>query len=140
LIGIQLLAHKIDTIDSRLSTVPELKQHGQLGFNNISYDYDGKVSRSLLYWHANYQVYESFALRLALLYLNSEGITLKKSASNPEYLQLGKAVFPRFESNNGAYIGADGRGYKLYLIFLNPVVKIHVANLIVIIRDIWKLY
>ncbi|MEO3703816.1 CHASE2 domain-containing protein [Trichormus azollae] len=120
LIGIQLLAHKIDSIDSRLSTVPELKQHVQLGFNNVSYDYDGKVRSSLLYWHANYQVYESFALRLAFLYLNSEGITLKRSASNPEHLQLGKAVFPRFESNNGAYIGADARGYKIVYNFPKP--------------------
>jgi CHASE2 domain-containing sensor protein len=117
LIGIELLAHKID---SKVSPAPELKQHGQVAFNNVLYDHDGKVRCSLLYWHANDQVYESSALRLALLYLNSEGITPKKSASNPEYLQLGKAVFPRFQSNNGAYIGAHGRGYQIVSNFPKP--------------------
>lgn len=117
LIGIELLANKID---SRVSPAPELKQRGQVGFNNVLYDLDGKVRRSLLYWHEDEQVYESFALKLALLYLNSEGITPKKSASNPEYLQLGKAVFTRFESNNGAYIGADARGYQILSNFPKP--------------------
>ncbi|WP_413172715.1 CHASE2 domain-containing protein [Anabaena azotica] len=117
LIGIELLAHKIDT---KVSPAPELKQRGQVGFNNVLYDLDGKVRRSLLYWHEDDEVYESFALKLALLYLNAEGITPKKSARNPEYLQLGKAVFTRFESNNGAYIGADARGYQILSNFPKP--------------------
>jgi diguanylate cyclase (GGDEF)-like protein/PAS domain S-box-containing protein len=77
------------------------------------YDADGKVRRSLLYWHIDHQTHESFALKLALLYLKSEGITPKKAKSNPEYLQLGRAKFRRFQPNDGGYVGADNRGYQI---------------------------
>ncbi|MBK1988781.1 CHASE2 domain-containing protein [Sphaerospermopsis aphanizomenoides BCCUSP55] len=117
LIGIELLANNKN---SRVFPAPKLKQLGQVGFNNVLYDPDGKVRRSLLYWHSNNQAYESLALKLAVLYLKSEGITPQKSASNPEYLQLGKAIFTRFESNNGAYVGSDARGYQILSNFPKP--------------------
>ncbi|MBD2292172.1 CHASE2 domain-containing protein [Anabaena sphaerica FACHB-251] len=117
LIGIELLT---TNKENRVLPAPELKQRDQVGFNNVLYDPDGKVRRSLLYMHINNQAYQSFALKLALLYLKSEGITPKKSVSNPEYLQLGKAVFTRFESNNGAYVNADARGYQILSNFPKP--------------------
>ncbi|MEA5577548.1 CHASE2 domain-containing protein [Anabaena sp. UHCC 0451] len=117
LIGIEMLT---TNKNNRVLPAPELKQNDQVGFNNVLYDADGKVRRSLLYLHVNNQAYQSFALKLALLYLKSEGITPKKSASHPEYLQLGKAVFTRFESNDGAYVGADARGYQILANFPKP--------------------
>ncbi|MEH2168221.1 MAG: CHASE2 domain-containing protein [Nostoc sp.] len=116
LIGIELLAN-----DKNFSVPPPLGlNQDQVGFNNVLYDLDGKVRRSLLYWHVDNQVHESFALKLALLYLKSKGITPKKAKSNPEYLQLGKAVFTRFEANDGAYVGADNRGYQILSNFPKP--------------------
>ncbi|MCL6753632.1 CHASE2 domain-containing protein [Nostoc sp. CCCryo 231-06] len=117
LIGIKLL-----TSDKNLNVLPplELDQQDQVGFNNVLYDLDGKVRRSLLYWHVNNQVHESFALKLALLYLNSKNITPTKAKNNPEYLQLGKAVFTRFQANDGAYVGADDKGYQILSNFPKP--------------------
>ncbi|TAF07237.1 MAG: CHASE2 domain-containing protein [Nostocales cyanobacterium] len=117
LIGIELLNTKKN---NRVLPAKELRDLNQVGFNNVLYDPDGKVRRSLLYLHVNNQASQSFALKLALLYLKSEGITPQKYASNPEYLQLGKAVFTRFESNNGAYVGADARGYQILSNFPKP--------------------
>ncbi|MCC5617848.1 CHASE2 domain-containing protein, partial [Nostoc sp. CHAB 5836] len=118
LIGIELLANEKN---KNLSVLPPLGlNHGQVGFNNVLYDIDGKVRRSLLYWHVKNQVHESFALKLALLYLKSKGITPTKAKSNPEYLQLGKAAFTRFEANDGAYVGADARGYQILANFPKP--------------------
>ncbi|MFN6475248.1 CHASE2 domain-containing protein [Nostoc sp. DedQUE07] len=109
LIGIELLGN-----DKNFSVSPPLGLNpDRVGFNNVLYDLDGKVRRSLLYWHVKNEVHESFALKLALLYLKSKGITPTKAKSNPEYLQLGKAVFTRFEANDGAYVGADDRGYQI---------------------------
>ncbi|MCC5598665.1 CHASE2 domain-containing protein [Nostoc favosum] len=116
LIGIELLAN-----DKNVNVSPPLGlNQDQVGFNNVLYDLDGKVRRSLLYWHVNNQVHESFALKLALLYLKSENITPTKAKNNPEYLQLGKAVFTRFQANDGAYVGADARGYQILTNFPKP--------------------
>ena len=116
LIGIELLTNV-----KNVNVSPPLGlNQDQVGFNNVLYDLDGKVRRSLLYWHVNNQVHESFSLKLALLYLKSENITPIKAKSNPEYLQLGKAVFTRFEANDGAYVGADTRGYQILSNFPKP--------------------
>ncbi|WP_026100297.1 CHASE2 domain-containing protein [Fortiea contorta] len=120
LIGIEQLANNKNT---NVSPPPVLNQLDQVGFNNVLYDPDGKIRRSLLYWHINNQAHESFALKLALLYLKSHDIVPKTAASNPEYLQLGKAVFTRFRSTDGAYVGADARGYQILSNFPKPLCR-----------------
>ncbi|MGI2905347.1 CHASE2 domain-containing protein [Tolypothrix sp. VBCCA 56010] len=121
LVGIELLGHNKNTI---VSAPRELSDRDQVGFNNVVLDGDGKIRRSLLYSHdINSKSHESFALKLALLYLKNEGITPKKAASNHKYLQLGKAVFHRFEANHGAYVEADARGYQILSNFPKPACK-----------------
>ncbi|MBW4613082.1 MAG: CHASE2 domain-containing protein [Desmonostoc vinosum HA7617-LM4] len=122
LIGIELLKNNgLATDNKNAGVLPPLGlRQEQVGFNNVLYDPDGKIRRSLLYWHVKNQAHESFALKLALLYLKSEGITPKKAASNPRYLQLGKAVFTRFEANHGAYVQADAKGYQILSNFPKP--------------------
>ncbi|MBU7587138.1 MAG: CHASE2 domain-containing protein [Nostoc sp. TH1S01] len=116
LIGIELLTQNKNT---RVS--PPLKLNPQqVGFNNLLYDPDGKVRRNLLYLHMNNQHYESFALKLALLYLQAENITPQKAAQNLDYLRLGKAVFTPFRANDGGYVRADDRGYQILANFPKP--------------------
>jgi diguanylate cyclase (GGDEF)-like protein/PAS domain S-box-containing protein len=117
LIGIELLGKNNGT---RVLPPPVLSDRNQVGFNNVLFDADGRIRRSLLYWHVDRQRYESFALKLALLYLQPEGITPKKAASNPNYLQLGKAVFRPFQPHDGGYVGADARGYQILSNFPKP--------------------
>ncbi|MBE9005670.1 CHASE2 domain-containing protein [Fortiea sp. LEGE XX443] len=116
LIGIELL-----TQNKHTRVPPPLKlNHKQVGFNNVLYDPDGKVRRSLLYLHMGNQHYESFALKLALLYLQSEGITPQKATEKLDYLRLGKAVFTRFRANDGGYIKVDDKGYQILANFPKP--------------------
>ncbi|QLE54547.1 CHASE2 domain-containing protein [Nostoc sp. TCL26-01] len=115
LIGTQLLGHNQNY---QVPPPPGLKPE-QIGFNNLLYDPDGKVRRSLLYWHTGKEAHESFALKLALLYLKTEGI-FPKAATNSEYLRLGKAVFTRFQENDGAYVRADAKGYQILSNFPKP--------------------
>ncbi|WP_172641492.1 CHASE2 domain-containing protein [Nostoc sp. PCC 7107] len=106
-----------DTIDSSpVNASPVLQQRHQVGSNDLPIDGDGRIRRGLLYVNLkNDEVLESFALKLALLYLKPEGITEKPWANNPNYLQLGKGIFPIFESNDGSYIRANAGSYQVLI-------------------------
>jgi CHASE2 domain-containing sensor protein len=86
-----------------------LSQRQQVGFNNVVVDADGKVRRSLLYWHVDGEAHKSFALQLALVYLKAEGITPKKAQSNPQYLQLGRVSFALSRQMTAAMCGRTQR-------------------------------
>ncbi len=93
---------------------PPVLDKNRIGFNNVVIDADSKVRRTLLYaWPGDGKTHESFALKLALLYLEREGISAEPAAANPKYLQLGKGVFQPFQPNDGAYVRADSRGYQI---------------------------
>ena len=96
---------------------PVLKNTDQVGFNDIPIDPDGIVRRGLLMMDDGDRTLYSFSLRQALLYLQAEGITPQPDPSNPEHLRLGKTTLRPFESNDGAYVGADARGYQILLDF-----------------------
>jgi diguanylate cyclase (GGDEF)-like protein/PAS domain S-box-containing protein len=108
LIGIEKLE---DQYSAAVLPPPILNQQ-RVGFNNVILDADGKVRRSLLYWTTQNKTHESFALKLALGYLASEGIS-PQPAQNPNYLQLGQSVFPCFKRNDGGYAQADDGGYQI---------------------------
>ena len=116
LIGIELLS---DSQNSRVDPPPILSDRHQVGVNNTIRDADGKVRRGLLYAHLNKTKYESFALKLARLYLRKENI-VPKNAKNSKYLQLGKAKFLRFQKNDGGYVNADDGGYQFLSNFPKP--------------------
>ncbi|MBD2774675.1 CHASE2 domain-containing protein [Iningainema tapete] len=110
LVGIELMSS-----NKNVSVLPPpiLGKLERVGFNNVLFDADGKIRRNLLYSHFDHQVHISFSLKLALLYLKTQGITLKQSTSNPNYLQLGKAVFKRLQPHDGAYVKLDNTGYQI---------------------------
>lgn len=91
----------------------------RVGFNNIVHDSDDKVRRGLLYFFVEGQeeARQSFALVLALKYLQDEGILPNQASDHSGALQLGNTVFPRFTSDDGGYTHADDGGYQ---ILLNP--------------------
>jgi diguanylate cyclase (GGDEF)-like protein/PAS domain S-box-containing protein len=117
LVGIEKLSQNED----KQVRPPLSLNRKQVGFNNLVLDSDGKVRRNLLYLHVKKQPYESFGLKLAQLYLKQEGILPQRAASNPEYLQMGKAVFRRFKSDDGSYIGADDKGTQILANFPKPI-------------------
>jgi len=92
-----------------------LKNPEQLGFNDILVDRGGIVRRGLLFLDDGKNVYYSFALRLALLYLQAEGIAPQADKSNPQHIRLGKISIRPLQPNEGGYVGADDRGYQFLL-------------------------
>jgi adenylate cyclase len=114
LIGIQKIYQGGNS--TGINPSPELKALNQIGANDLPLDGDGRIRRGLLYiddFHGN--TVESFALKLALFYLKKDGIIDKAADSNPNYLQLGKTVYRRFEANDGGYVNTDASGYQLQL-------------------------
>lgn len=106
-----------------------LTQRNQVGFNNLVFDLDGKVRREILYWWANGKQHTSLALTLALAYLQAEGITEQAATTNPSYLQLGNAVFQRFEPNTGSYVTGDAGGYQILANLRGPAKRFSIISL-----------
>jgi diguanylate cyclase (GGDEF)-like protein/PAS domain S-box-containing protein len=119
LVGIELLSN--NDKNTSVAPPPILSDLDRVGFNNVIYDADGKIRRSILYWHVKDVPHVSFSLKLALLYLKTEGIFPQKAKSDGHSLQLGNAIFKRFQSRDGGYVGADDRGYQIVSNF--PKVK-----------------
>ena len=117
LIGIERME---DQFTPGISAPPVLKTREQFGFNNVVPDIDNKVRRSLLYWHVDGKQYTSFALKLALVYLEQEGIHPHSAKVNPDYLQLGQVVLRPIKGNTGSYVRLDHKGYQIPVNFRDP--------------------
>ncbi|MGL5063050.1 MAG: CHASE2 domain-containing protein [Microcoleus sp.] len=118
IVGIELMPD-----ESRIGVRPPpvLEKLDRIGFNNVVVDADGKVRRTLLYsWPGDGKTHQSFSLKIALLYLESDGIIPEAAKVNSKYLQLGKGVFPRLEPNDGAYVRSDTRGYQILASLRGP--------------------
>jgi len=87
----------------------------RIGFNDIPIDEDGIVRRSLLFASTQEDTFFSFALRLALFYLEQEGIRPQPTARDVNVMQLGSVEFPPLERTSGAYEHLDDRGYQILL-------------------------
>ncbi len=106
-----------DGVSDGIPPSPVLKHTDQVGFNDILVDPGGIVRRGLLFLDDGEKTAYSFALRLALLYLQAEGIMPQPNPSNPQHIRLGQTTIRPFETNDGGYIGADARGYQFLLDF-----------------------
>ena len=112
LIGIEKL------VGSQVAPPPVLAQLGQVALADQILDGDGKVRRALLSVRSpKVGLRFSLGLRLALRYLEAEGITPQPLSHNRYVMQLGKAVLVPFRSNYGGYIRADAGGYQILLNF-----------------------
>jgi adenylate cyclase len=96
---------------------PVLAHTAQVGFSDILVDRGGIVRRGLLFLDDGETVAYAFALRLALLYLQAEGIEPQPDASNPQHIRLGRTVIRPLARNDGGYVGADVSGYQFLLDF-----------------------
>lgn len=114
---------------------PPLIKNNQFGFNNQVVDPDGKIRLSLLYGRVDGTVHTSFALQLALKYLQAQGIKPQEASGNSLYLQLGKGVFRRFRPDDGGYVRADAGGYQILSNFRGPVGSFRTVSLTDVLED-----
>ncbi|MEB3292782.1 MAG: CHASE2 domain-containing protein, partial [Synechococcales bacterium] len=110
---------------------PILRDRGQVGLNDVIVDGDGKIRRNLLSVGEQGQNIPALGVKLALLYLQQQGLTpqeigsqdlssfhwISGQASSP-CTRLGKATFCRLAANAGGYVRADTGGYQTLSNFL----------------------
>lgn len=94
-----------------------LAQTERVGFNDILVDPGGIVRRGLLFLDDGQHVAYAFALRVALLYLQAEGITPQADPLHSQYMRLGATTIRPLERHDGIYVDADTRGYQFLLDF-----------------------
>lgn len=96
---------------------PVLRGTEQVGFNDLVVDPGGTVRRGLIFLDDGRTTLYSFGLRLALQYLQAEGVTPQADPSDPRYLRLGRVSIYPLEPYAGGYVAADTRGYQFLLDF-----------------------
>ena len=102
---------------------PGLKYPEQVGANDLPSDVDGKIRRFYLTvpiakelaLNENDTTLDGFAVKLALKYLEAEGIAPEVLDANQKKYKLGKAVLEPFSGNNGGYSNTNPAGYQLII-------------------------
>jgi CHASE2 domain-containing sensor protein/tRNA A-37 threonylcarbamoyl transferase component Bud32 len=101
----------------------------RLGFSDIVVDFDGLVRRNLLALtpdpNSKCQAASSFALQLALQYLNNRGLKWQKTPKGE--LLIGSTRFSPLEKQTGGYQSVDPRGYQILLNYSSPQVAQQVS-------------
>ena len=99
---------------------PILRDTEQVGLSDVFPDRDEIVRRGLLFLDDGQTIFYSLALRIALLYLQQQGITPQPDVINPSHIQLGSTTIKPFRENDGGYVDADAGGYQFLLDFCRP--------------------
>lgn len=100
-----------------IAPLAAIKDTEQAAFVDIVVDPGGIVRRGLLFMDDGKNTYNSFAMKLASLYLEAEGLTLRADPANPQYVRLKETTIPPLGENDGGYVKADVRGYQFLLDF-----------------------
>lgn len=121
-----------DLSQNRIPPPPGLPPE-RIGFNDFVIDRDGVIRRSLLFAHTEDETHTSLSLRLAVAYLQPDGIRPRPSAANPEDLQLGASVFLPLQASSGAYQRLDSSGYQTLLDYRarqNPARRVSLSQVL----------
>jgi adenylate cyclase len=111
LVGIMTIGNK------GIGPLPAIEGTGQAAFGDVLVDPGGTVRRGLLFLDDGQSAYSSFALTLAVLYLEHESIYPQADPANPDHLLLNRTSIRPLEGNDGGYSRADARGYQFLLDF-----------------------
>ncbi len=94
-----------------------LRGTDRVGFNDIVVDRGGIVRRGLLFLDDGETALYAFALRLALLHLEPDGIGLAPDQRDETLVRLGRTTIRPLASREGPYAALDARGYQFFVDF-----------------------
>ena len=94
-----------------------VEDQGMVGFSDTMVDPGGVARRGLLFMDNGKVSSSSFALLLALVYLQKQGIGALPDPANPQLMRLGRTTFAPLETNTGAYVDMDSGGFQFLLNF-----------------------
>ena len=112
LIGIEKVAGQsgIDTV----APAPILKARNQIAANDLPVDADNVIRRGFIYLSKGQETFYSFALYLAVIYLDSVGVVVE-DVPGTENFRLRQALFQPLDPNEGGYVRTDARGFQLLI-------------------------
>lgn len=130
LIGVEKL------VAETVAPPPILKKLNQVGIADLVLDNDGTVRRGLLTVKpANSTTRESLAVKLALTYLEREGITLEVENAAKKHYRLGQALFKPFTGNQGGYTSADAGGYQILLNYRGTIENFQTVSMTQVLEN-----
>ncbi len=95
-----------------------LAEAGQVAAADLILDADGKIRRALvLVSNSEGKSRQSLGVKLALMYLEAEGISLRVISSEKKIYGLGEAVFVPLTGKEVGYMTKDTGGYQILLNF-----------------------
>ena len=103
-------------IGETISPPPTLKELGQVAISDLISDADGKIRRALMSSADSSGTLKlGLETRLALIYLEAKGISLKTINPEKSHMGLGKAIFVPLTGNEGNYGYNESGGYQILL-------------------------
>ncbi len=104
-------------IGERINPPPELKKSDQVGLADLVLDGDQYLRRALLTAEDPKQgtMKAGLATRMALKYLEAEGMTLESIDPQQQKFRLGKEVYLPLKNQEAGYPDADLGGYQILL-------------------------
>ena len=110
LIGVQKVAGE------KVAPPPALARKGQVSASDLLVDSDGKVRRGLIITgNEEGEFIEGLAAKLALIYLEAEGVEQEILDQDKQIYRLGKAVFVPLTGKEGGYVRGDTGGYQILM-------------------------
>ena len=129
-------------LGNSVPAAPTLIEQGQVALADLILDSDGKVRRALISIQDREQIKLSLGARLALMYLDAEGITLESVTpafpnlrGDRQQLKLAQARFSPFRSNDGGYVHADAGGYQILLNYRGTEANFKTVSAIDVLND-----
>jgi CHASE2 domain-containing sensor protein/two-component sensor histidine kinase len=118
-----------DSSGSVFNAPPNLPSE-QVGCSDAVIDIDGKNRRSLLATSNTKGIWrKSFALKLAEIYLKTEGISLGNVNGDPYGMRFSSTILTRFQPNFGGYVKEDAGGSQILVNFRNRRNPFHIVSL-----------
>ncbi|RZM78024.1 adenylate/guanylate cyclase domain-containing protein [Leptolyngbya iicbica LK] len=112
---------------------------GQVSFNDVVVDADGKVRRALMIAEPTalpeHPYLFSFSLQLAMRYLATQDLMPTASPENPDYMQLGETTLWPLQSGSGGYARIDDNGYQVMLDYRDRVTPARTVTLQAVLND-----
>ncbi|MDB9516816.1 adenylate/guanylate cyclase domain-containing protein [Roseofilum reptotaenium CS-1145] len=107
-----------DRLGESVASSPVLEELNQVSAADLILDGDGKIRRMLLSVRdSGGKTFYGLGTRLALDYLQDEGVKLEMLDAHRGKVGLGKAIFSPLQPNDGGYVNADTGGYQIMLNF-----------------------
>lgn len=123
-------------VGSSVGPPPTLDKLNRVGIADLVLDADGKVRRGLLSVKADDgKTKVSLGTKLALMYLEKEGIQLQQIDPKNKSLRLGKAVFIPLTGNEGGYVGANAGGYQILLNWRGTLEKFNYVSMTEVLEN-----